>query len=58
MAANVSTGEQDGWSYVATGSEVNSLWVRQSARMRALIRKTEQWNATQRAITEQFRASS
>lgn len=54
--SKVSTDEQDGWSYVATGSEVHALWVRQRARMAALIAKTERWNATQRALTSQFRA--
>jgi hypothetical protein len=51
----ISTDEQDGWAYVATGSEVHALWVRQRARMTALIAKTERWNATQRALTEQLR---
>lgn len=54
--AKISTEEQDGWAYAATGSEVYALWVRQRARMMALIAKTERWNATQRALTEQFRA--
>jgi hypothetical protein len=58
MAANVSTEEQDAWAYVATGSESYGPWVRQRTRMRTLIRETERWNATQRAITEQFRAGA
>lgn len=29
----ISTDEQDGWAYVATGSEVYSLWERQRQRV-------------------------
>jgi hypothetical protein len=53
----VSTGEQDGWAYVATGSETYVLWERQRQRMRVLLRETEKWNAVQRRLTDQHRAS-
>lgn len=54
----ISTGEQDGWAYVATGSETYALWVRQRARMRALLADTRRQNAAHRAVTEYFRAQN
>lgn len=45
MSARITTDEQDGWAYVATGSEVHALWVRQRARMQALITESRAHNA-------------
>lgn len=57
MSAHVSVEEQDGWAYVATGSEVYAQWERQRQRMTTLPGETRQWNATQRAVTDQYRQS-
>lgn len=54
----ISTDEQDGWAYVATGSEVYAQWERQKQRMNALLADTRRQNAEHRAITDYFRTRS
>lgn len=53
--SGISTDEQDGWAYVATGSEVAAQWVRQRSRMRALLREADRRNAAHRAVADYLR---
>jgi hypothetical protein len=52
----ISTDEQDGWAYVATGSETYALWVRQRDRMRTQLDDMRRCDREQQAVTDYFRA--
>ena len=56
MSARISTNEQDGWAYVATGSETYGLWERHRQRQLARLRELSSHASMTRALAELRRA--
>lgn len=50
------TGEQDGWAYVATGSETYALWERHRQRQLAYVHALGRRAPATRALAELLRA--
>jgi hypothetical protein len=48
----ISTGEQDGWAYVATGSETYAQWERHRQRQVTYLRELEKRAPVTRALAE------
>lgn len=52
MMSAVSTGEQDGWAEVATGSEVYAQWERHRQRQAGYLRELSRGASVTRALAE------
>lgn len=52
MTTRVSTGEQDGWAEVATGSETYALWERHRQRQLAYVHALGQDRDVTRVLAE------
>ena len=52
----ISTAEQDGWAYVATGSETYAQWERHYQRQRDYLRRLGERAPVTRALAELRRA--
>lgn len=54
--SSISTGEQDGWAYVATGQETYALWERHRQRQAGYLRELGKRGLVTRAVAELRRA--
>lgn len=50
--SSISTGEQDGWAYVATGQETYALWERHRQRQAGYLRELSRGASVTRARAE------
>ena len=48
----ISTGEQDGWAYVATGSETYALWERHRQRQWEYAKEIDKRTPSPQLLTE------